>query len=217
MVLFAKAAESLSKGDLVEKQIRQNSSWSLLPTQAMFSSVIPGDFLAGHVSGRIQFPMWFGKNSRGNKIDRLVQEIQVHTRLRMSSSKESINLDYMRYLRDAILEPLIQTGSDGVPESLAKLQHYCLTREDLDSICEVSAWPNATDPMTKIESKVKAAFTRAYNKAAIVTPYALIAPVKKGKGGKTEGEEGEEGMEEEEEEEEEDQVEDNMDADAMIV
>uniref|UniRef100_A0A8D8WJC6 Activator 1 large subunit n=1 Tax=Cacopsylla melanoneura TaxID=428564 RepID=A0A8D8WJC6_9HEMI len=214
MVLFAKAAESLSKGDLIEKQIRQNSSWSLLPTQAMFSSVIPGHYLAGHVSGRIQFPMWFGKNSRGNKIDRLVQEIQVHTRLRTSSSKESINLDYMRYLRDAILEPLIKSGSDGVQESLAKLQHYCLTREDMDSICEVSAWPNATDPMTKIESKVKAAFTRAYNKTAIVTPYALVAPVKKGNGGKTEGEEG---MEEEEEEEDNEQEDDNMDADAMIV
>ncbi|KAI5711611.1 hypothetical protein M8J75_001812 [Diaphorina citri] len=214
MVLFAKAAESLSRGDLVEKQIRQNSSWSLLPTQAMFSSVLPGDFLAGHVSGRIQFPMWFGKNSRGNKIDRLIQEIQVHTRLRMSSSKESMNLDYMRYLRDAILEPLVKSGSDGVSESLALLQHYCLTREDLDSICEVAAWPNAADPMSKIESKVKAAFTRAYNKTAIVTPYALVAPVKKGKGGQAE-EEGEEGMEENEEEATE--QDDDVDTDAMIV
>lgn len=73
----------------------------------------------------------------------------------MSSSKESVNLDYMRYLRDTILEPLVKTGSDGVQDSLSTLQHYCLTREDLDSICEIAAWPNATDPMTKIESKVR--------------------------------------------------------------
>lgn len=64
--------------------------------------------------------------------------------------------------------------------------------------------------------QVKAAFTRAYNKASVVTPYALVAPVKKGKGPKADGEE--EGLEEEGEvDENEEQEEDNMDNDAMIM
>lgn len=48
----------------------------------MFSSLIPGDLLEGHVGGQINFPLWLGKNSKKNKMDRLAQEIQSHTRLR---------------------------------------------------------------------------------------------------------------------------------------
>ena len=54
--------------------------------------------------------------------------------------------------------------------------------------------------------QVKAAFTRAYNKEGIMTPYSYSAPVKKKRGGGGAdllGEEGEEGAAVEEEEEEE--------------
>ena len=40
------AADSISLGDIVEKKIRSNMAWSLLPTQAIFSSVIPGEFMS---------------------------------------------------------------------------------------------------------------------------------------------------------------------------
>lgn len=33
MELFARAADCISRGDLVDKHIRQNMAWSLLPTQ----------------------------------------------------------------------------------------------------------------------------------------------------------------------------------------
>jgi len=46
-----------------------------------------------------------------------------------------------------------------------------MLREDLDNLLEVTQWPNAADPMKSIESKVKAAFTRTYNKDVIL-PYA---------------------------------------------
>ena len=62
MVLISKAADSFCVGDLVEKVIRSNNSWSLLPTEAMFASVIPGEYMEGFVSGQIQFPSWLGKN-----------------------------------------------------------------------------------------------------------------------------------------------------------
>ena len=70
-------------------------------------------------------------------------------------SKQAINLDYLLPLRDLILQPLIQKGSEGVPEALAALQTYDLVKEDLESILELSQWPNKKDPMTLIESKVK--------------------------------------------------------------
>jgi hypothetical protein len=64
---------------------RSQNSWSLLPTQAMFSSVLPGEYMSGHVQGMIQFPSWLGKNSKQNKVDRMLQELQMHTRLRLVS------------------------------------------------------------------------------------------------------------------------------------
>lgn len=212
MEMFAKAADSISKGDLVEKIIRSQNAWSLLPVQAIFSSLVPGDVLEGHMGGAITFPSWLGKNSRQGKLDRLLQELQVHTRLRMSGSKEAMNLDYSVPLRDHIVRPLVVNGAEGVSTALSVLHEYNLVKEDLDSLLELTSWPNSKDPMSKVDSKVKAAFTRAYNKSPTVSPYAVNAPVKKKRGAQTE--EGIEGEEEEIDEDEEE--EEGLEADAMI-
>ncbi len=82
MELVSKASDSFCDGDLVAKAIRSNNSWGLLPTQAIFASVIPGEFMSGHMKGQINFPSWFGKYSKTNKIHRFIQELQAHTRLR---------------------------------------------------------------------------------------------------------------------------------------
>ncbi len=82
MELVSRAADCFVSGDLIDATVRSRNAWSLLPTQAMFSSVLPGEYMAGYMSGQIQFPAWFGKYSKQKKIDRLCQELQVHTRLR---------------------------------------------------------------------------------------------------------------------------------------
>ena len=51
------------------------------------------------------------------------------------------------------------------------MSEYALLREDLDNLLEMSQWPDRPDPMKSIESKVKASFTRTYNKE-VVLPYA---------------------------------------------
>ena len=56
MILTSKAADSIAQGDLVERMIRSQNAWSLLPTEAIFASVIPGEYMSGHVAGQIQFP-----------------------------------------------------------------------------------------------------------------------------------------------------------------
>ncbi|KAK7872824.1 hypothetical protein R5R35_006700 [Gryllus longicercus] len=208
---IAATAESISVGDVVEKTIRSRGAWSLLPTQAMFSSVIPGDLMEGYMRGQINFPSWLGKNSRTGKLDRLLQELHVHTRLSISGSKQALNLEYLPHIRDAILRPLTAEGSVGVPETLNVLQTYNLLREDLESILELTAWPNQKDPMSGIESKVKAALTRAYNKEGILTPYSVVNVVKKRSAGTSPDlEDFEEGGEEEEVDE------DDVSVDAMI-
>ncbi|XP_045514893.1 replication factor C subunit 1 [Pieris brassicae] len=169
---MSKAVDSLSLGDLVDSRIRSNQAWSLLPLQAMYSSVIPGQQLSGHVGGQIQFPSWLGKNSRANKMSRLAQTIHAHTRLSTSGSKSSIFLDYSSHLRDAILNPLIKDKNEGISKSLQVLEEYHLLRDDLESLTELSLWPGQRNPSILIDAKVKAAMTRTYNKQASALPYA---------------------------------------------
>ncbi|XP_069671392.1 replication factor C subunit 1 [Periplaneta americana] len=172
--LVAKTSESLSTGDLVEKSIRSKNAWSLLPVQAMASSVLPGQYMEGHLTSQINFPAWLGKNSRRNKFHRLQQELHMHMRLNISGSKEAVNLDYLTHIRDSVVRPLIKDGVEGVPTTLSFMQNYYLTREDIDSILELSLWPNQKDPMSQVDSKVKAALTRGYNKEGFMTPYSIV-------------------------------------------
>merc|ERR1719220_1333444 len=178
MLLTSKAADSIAMGDLCEKAIRSQNAWSLLPTEAIFASVIPGEYMAGHVAGQIEFPKWLGKYSRQNKFDRILQELQVHTRLSAGLSKSSLNQDFIQHMRDVILRPLKDHGQDGIGESVKAMEFYSLMREDLDNLIEVTSWPDQNDPMKAIETKVKAAFTRSYNKEVIL-PYAKVSNVTK--------------------------------------
>ncbi|XP_071451622.1 replication factor C subunit 1 [Hetaerina americana] len=225
--LLAQTTESLAMGDIIQKAIRQNNSWKLLPAQAIFSSVIPGSLMEGQLTGQIDFPAFLGKTSTKGKMERLAQEISLHTRVATRATKESIKLDYLSYLRDAVISPLVKEsqeqnrggGGSGVHirEAIDVMQGYSLLREDLDSIMELTNFPGRPDPMSQVSSKVKAAFTRAYNKEGIMTPYSVTMTVKKkrGAGGSSEdffGEEDEDdGFEDADEEEEED-----IDTDAMI-
>lgn len=82
MEQVALTADSLSLGDLVENRIRSRMAWSMLPVQAMFSSVLPGEYMSGQITSQINFPGWLGKNSKTQKRSRLAQEIHDHTRIR---------------------------------------------------------------------------------------------------------------------------------------
>jgi replication factor C subunit 1 len=47
MELVSKAADSIAQGDLVEKCVRSGTNWGLLPTAAVFCSVVPGEYMSG--------------------------------------------------------------------------------------------------------------------------------------------------------------------------
>lgn len=178
---IALAADSLSRGDLVDRRIRSSMAWSLLPTQAMYSSVLPGEYMEGNFTGQINFPGWLGKNSKTSKRKRLAQEIHDHTRISTSGSRLSVRLDYAPFLLGAIVRPLKEKGSEGVPESLAVIKEYRLLREDLESLVELTSWPKKKSPMDAVDGKVKAALTRAYNKEIAPYSYSAVNAIKKKK------------------------------------
>ncbi|KAI9560967.1 hypothetical protein GHT06_011923 [Daphnia sinensis] len=178
--LLGRTAHCMSQTDLIEKVIRSQNAWSLLPVEAVFASVVPGQLMEGFISSQVAFPSWLGKNSRTNKMDRLLQELQMHMRLKISGSKRAVNLDYLPHILNSIVGPLKRSGADGVAEAITAMESYDLMREDLDSLLELAQWPHKPDIMAGVEGKVKAAFTRAYNKEGHMTPYAVVQ-VKKGR------------------------------------
>lgn len=156
---------------MAEHKIRSLSAWTLLPTQALFSSVLPGEYMAGRFTGQINFPQWLGKNSKTNKLSRLAQCIHNHARVKTSASRISIRLDYAPFLLNSIALPLQNKGVDGVHESLEFLKQYQLVKDDIEALTELSAWPGKKNVMSLVDSKVKASLTRAYNKQAL--PYSI--------------------------------------------
>ncbi|KAM6940643.1 replication factor C subunit 1 [Xenentodon cancila] len=192
LVLLSKTADSISDGDLVDRRIRSGQNWSLLPTQAIYASVLPGELMRGYMSQFPVFPSWLGKNSSTNKYSRIIQELSSHMSLKTLSSKQAVNLDYLYFLRQAMLDPLQRHGADGASQAVQLLDDYALIKEDVDSIMEISGWGGQPDPYSKLDSKVKAAFTRAYNKEVHLTPYALQVVKKGRRGGAAESEFGEE-------------------------
>uniref|UniRef100_A0A8C6LCL4 Replication factor C subunit 1 n=1 Tax=Nothobranchius furzeri TaxID=105023 RepID=A0A8C6LCL4_NOTFU len=182
LVLLSKTADSICDGDLVDRRIRSGQNWSLLPTQAIYASVIPGELMRGYMSQFPVFPSWLGKNSSTSKHSRIIQELSSHMSLKTMGSRQAVNLDYLYYLRQILLHPLQKYGAEGTGQAVQLLDDYQLIKEDVDSIMEISSWGGQPDPYSKLDSKVKAAFTRAYNREAHMTPYALQA-VKKGRRG----------------------------------
>lgn len=170
---ICQTAESLSTSDLIDNKIRKSNNWSLLETQAVFASVLPGFYMEGHMGGQINFPSWLGKNSKRSKFHRILCELHSHMRTNISGNRLSLNLDYLYHIRNKIVRPLCKDGVSGVPGALEVMNSYSLTREDLDGILEVCLWSGGKDPMSMVDSKVKAAFTRSYNKNGPMLPYAV--------------------------------------------
>ncbi|XP_074678460.1 replication factor C subunit 1 isoform X3 [Strix aluco] len=173
LVLLSRTADSICDGDIVDKQIRSKQNWSLLPTQAIYASVLPGELMRGHMSQFPVFPSWLGKFSSTGKHDRVIQELAMHMSLRTQMCKRTVNMEYLSYLRDALVQPLKDFGADGVQQAITFMDSYCLMKEDIENIMEVSTWGGKPSPFSKLDPKVKAAFTRAYNKEAHLTPYSL--------------------------------------------
>lgn len=218
---IALTADSLSLGDLVENRIRSRMAWSMLPVQAMYSSVLPGEYMKGHFTAQVNFPGWLGKYSKTTKRSRLAQEIHDHTRVRTSGSRLSVRLDYAPFLLKNILQPMIDDKMDGVEEALSVIKEYRLLREDIDSLVELTTWPGKKSLMDSVDGKVKAALTRAYNKEVGPYTYSADAAVKKKKSaGGTDGdndhmnEYGEDGEAQTVSSDEEDN--DNLDNDVLI-
>lgn len=161
----AAAADDISKSDHINSLIRSSEQqWSLLPFHAIMSSVKPSLEVAGNFAQRINFASWLGQNSKAMKYQRLLQELQYHTRLRTSTDKSQLRLDYLPLLVKKLINPLLRNGEEGIEEVMDIMDHYYLTKEDWESIIDFGVGSDKGELLLKkVPTKVKTAFTRKYN------------------------------------------------------
>ncbi|KAK4547995.1 hypothetical protein LTR36_010715 [Oleoguttula mirabilis] len=177
--LVSKAADSISDGDLVDRMIHgSQQQWGLMPTHAMFSFVRPASYIYGSLAGHGQtrFTAWLGKNSSQSKMVRIVKEIQGHMRLRVSADRHEVRQTYLPLLFERLVRALEREGKEAVPEIIALMDSYFLTREDWEGILELGVGEAGMEGV-KIESQAKATFTRLYNQQSHPLPFMKASQV----------------------------------------
>ncbi len=63
-------------------------------------------------------------------------------------------MDYLPVIRHVMTHPLVQHGGDGVREVIDFMDNYDIIKEDFDNILEITKWPNSSDPLSKLDTKV---------------------------------------------------------------
>lgn len=108
------------------------------------------------------FPMWFGKNSSQTKLQRLLGEIQIRMRLKVSGDRKEIRQSYLPVLYPKLYDPLVEEGDAAIEQVIELMDEYYLTKDEWDAIIEIFAMGDASvdDLMKRIPTKVKASFTR---------------------------------------------------------
>jgi replication factor C subunit 1 len=107
--LISQAADAISIADMVDQRIHKEQEWGLAPDHAFFSCVLPGYFIHGILTGRIDFPSWLGNYSKEAKAQRLLRDIYVHMRLRISADHDELRSCYPVF-REELSKPLIVDG-----------------------------------------------------------------------------------------------------------
>lgn len=171
---MAAAADAISQSDHVNSLIRSSEQqWSLLPFHAVMSTVIPAKEVHGRMGSFPAFTSWLGQNSKTMKYSRMLQELQYHTRMRTSTSKSELRLDYVPTFALRLSVPLIDKGEEGIEEVVKYMDNYYITKEDWDNLIDFGVGNNkGANILSQIPTKVKSAFTRKYNGSS--HPVAII-------------------------------------------
>lgn len=170
---FSKAADAISDGDIIDRMIHgQEQHWSLLPAHGFSSTVRPSYWIYGPSQERgynpVSFPAFLGQNSKRQKLGRMLGDIQVKMRLRVSGSRDEVRQDYMPMLASKIVLPFTRKAeaTEAAESVIPYLDEYYLNKEDWDAFVELGVGEMSDKViLPKIPTAVKTSFTKAYNKA----------------------------------------------------
>jgi replication factor C subunit 1 len=134
---LAKAADSISLGDVASTAVRSRGQWALWPYQAVVSVVTPAAYVRGprevldlypNENNYPRFPAWLGNYSTASKQRRLLSELSASMAASegagglaaAGAARGSVRLDYLPALRVLLPAPL-KRGEEGGAEAAIEM------------------------------------------------------------------------------------------------
>lgn len=165
---MCKATETMSDYAVAEHSVRGgDQNWGLLPYSAALvvkTGHHAGGEAGGFLPGFPQFASWLGKNSSRSKKMRLLQEVNHHMNYKVSCDSTGLRLEYLPVLRQKILGLMMDSDGPHVSEVIELMDEYGLDRDDIFESMDELNLDSTSKNFGDLESKVKASFTREYNK-----------------------------------------------------
>ncbi|KAG8815000.1 hypothetical protein FRC17_000901 [Serendipita sp. 399] len=191
--LLQKASASISDADMVDQMLRGSEQhWSLMPLHACLSLVRPASFMYGQSGPGFSFkdssafPQWLGQNSKQNKLQRQLGDIQAKMRMKVSGDKSEIRRYYVPALWPRMVQPFAEKGrevKETIQEVIDVMDEYYLNKDDWDTIVELGVGGNSEELWKSVPTATKTAFTKTYNSSdhpvAFHKGTDLGAPIKK--------------------------------------
>jgi len=122
---MATASDFISLGDSLNRQIRVNMDWSLLPNYGVCSSIAPCLILKGK-SFYPRFPEWLGKNSSQRKSHRQIKELKFAMGSSVQCDYAAIHLELVPLI---LLQLHLLISKDRMDEAIGLLDTFHLTNE----------------------------------------------------------------------------------------
>lgn len=167
------AAEAMSDFGVCDQNLLGgDQNWSLLPLCSVLAVKVghhAGGSTGGFLPGFPEFAGWLGKNSTRNKKIRLLQEFCRHMNYKVSADAPELRMNYLPIMRQQFEELLFHKDGAKVSEAIELMDEYGLDRDDVFENFDEFLFNTKELKVKKfgdLDSKTKAAFTRAYNSMA---------------------------------------------------
>lgn len=162
---MANAADFISLGESINRQVRAKQDWSLLPNLGFASSLAPTQIIQGNVFYP-RFPEILGKYSSMRKIKRLLRELKQVLAHRAQANKKAIQMEYIPFMLEFIFKYLKKGGAEDVQEAISFMDDLGITNDHLkEHLLELNMDKNVSKKFDELPTATKSSFTRSFNKS----------------------------------------------------
>jgi DNA polymerase III delta prime subunit len=154
------SSENISLGDVIDRKIRTDSEWTLLPNRGMCSAVAPAVFSANFIPFT-KFPELFGKVSKIRKVQRQLKEFKS---IFPNHSLRTIKDEIAPIIFSKVLNYLIEHGKEGVEKVIDVISTFkmsiILFKENL---FDLQTNDTMLKKYEKLHATIKSLLTRKLN------------------------------------------------------
>ena len=159
---FVQGLEGIVIGDMLDRNIRKQQEWGLMPAYAFMSCVYAPEKISDAM-GRPEFPSWLGKNSSERKHKRLNRELKnAIFPTSMCSNFKAVKNGYSTLIMHEITNLVKE---DHIESTVDFMEQYRITptilTENLTILTSLSA---KQCPLPNVPPNLKAKLTRSFNK-----------------------------------------------------